>query len=535
MGIAEKKPDTLRRIRGEEADRYRPAIATLLRGDLPPGWHWVPCSRDAVVAATDAEPVVYYKEFLPRGPLERVKAWLRGSRGQRACKQIGILRDAGLGSPAVLCRGRGRSNEFLLTSGFKGCGFFQFLKRYFAGPLDADRLRRKRLLLRQAGALIGALHSHGISHGDLRQDNLLVRETDEGFAFCFIDNESNRQWRRLSRARVMTNLVQFFICSDDVLSRSDLLRLYTSYCRVYRRFQGTERRHFFGRVLQRSRRRVLSYLVKQRLAAALPIGSADGTGWYDPHTPLGRRIEAADDLLHWYGQGRFYKKDSAIQVKELAADHELVVAKRFRGRGLAALLKAWCGLERPPRLWRLSQYFLALKIPIARPMGYLLAGHGLWRRDSYFFSAHAGAKEDLLSLAKRQPRLLARFAEQHLFLQVALYLARLHNNGYCHGDTKWANIMVDVESAAVLFIDLDGAAHVKQPWHRSIVKDVSRFVVDMLEQGVPAIEIRKFVKEYSNMRFTDSRLLPERLMPHISKALARHNRHDIDLPAVWQD
>ncbi|PLX50919.1 MAG: hypothetical protein C0613_02490 [Desulfobulbaceae bacterium] len=535
MGIAEKKPDTLHSICGKEADRYRPAIATLLRGELPAGWHWVPCSRDAVVAATDAEPVVYYKEFLPRGPLERVKGWLRGSRGQRACRQIDILSDAGLGSPTSLCWGRGRSNEFLLTSGFKGCGFFQFLKRHFSGPLDAGQLRRKRLLLRQAGALIGALHSHGISHGDLRQDNLLVRETEQGFAFCFIDNESNRQWRRLPRARVRTNLEQFFICSDDVLSRSDLLRLYTSYCRVYRRFQGKECRHLFGLVLQRSRRRVLSYLVKQRLASVLPINSADGTGWYDPYTPLGRRIEAGDDLLHWYGQGRFYKKDSAIQVKALAAGHELVVAKRFRRRGLVALLKVWCGLERPPRLWRLSQHFLALGIPIARPMGYLLAGHGLWRRDSYFFSAHAGAKEDLLSLSRKEPQLIGRLAERHLFVHVAFYLARLHNNGYCHGDTKWANIMVDVESAAVLFIDLDGAAHVKQPWHRSIIKDVSRFVVDMLEQGVPAADIRKFIKEYSNMRFANSRQLPEKIMPHISKALARHNRHDIDPYAVRLD
>jgi hypothetical protein len=53
-------------IHGDYARIYEQAASILLQGELPAGWQWVPCSKDAVVAATTESPIVFYKEFLPR-------------------------------------------------------------------------------------------------------------------------------------------------------------------------------------------------------------------------------------------------------------------------------------------------------------------------------------------------------------------------------------------------------------------------------------------------------------------------------------
>ncbi len=533
MGIAEKKPDVLSSIQGEWAQKYRQEIAVLLQGILPEGWQWVASSREAVVAATTSEPFVFYKEFLPRSPFEKIKSLVRGSRCQRARQQAEILKAAGLTSPAILCWGQGRKNEFLLTAGFAGIGFFQFLKAHFSGSLSQDQLQRKRLLLQEAGTLIGRLHSKGISHGDLRQNNLLVQENEMGFAFCFIDNESNKAWRQVPRAKVVTNLVQFSICTGHVLTRTDLLRLFGAYGQAYPRFHGQARRKLLAEVMGRSRSRVLHYIVKAGLGRAAILDAVQGTGRYDRQSVLGRQIEAGRDLDQWFRQGEFCKDDRYIQVKRLSCPAGVLIAKKFLGRGWLSLLKVWFRRERAQRLWQMSHIFMALEIPIARPLGYVLIGRGPWRRESCFFSEDAEGKRDLHSMATERPELLSQLSDQGLFFRVALFLARLHNNGYCHGDTKWANIMVDEKSGALLFIDLDGAGPVKSPLDRRICKDISRFLVDMLEHGLPGQEIRQFVKVYSNMRVLDRRMVQRKIITHIKKALARHGRQDVDLSGVW--
>lgn len=93
--------------------------------------------------------------------------------------------------------------------------------------------------------------------------------------------------------------------------------------------------------------------------------------------------------------------------------------------------------------------------------------------------------------------------------------------------------MVDEENGELLFIDLDGAGPVKAALGRKVLKDVSRFVVDMLEHDVPVAEIRQFVKEYSSMRVLNRKLVQKKITPHINKALARHGRQDIDIFGLW--
>ena len=129
-------------IHGDYARIYEQAASILLQGELPAGWQWVPCSKDAVVAATTESPIVFYKEFLPRNKFEKIKAIIRGNRSKRARKQAGILNKAGLPTPKILCWCRGRKNVFLISEGFCGVGFFQYLKMNFLPPLSKEKIRK---------------------------------------------------------------------------------------------------------------------------------------------------------------------------------------------------------------------------------------------------------------------------------------------------------------------------------------------------------------------------------------------------------
>jgi tRNA A-37 threonylcarbamoyl transferase component Bud32 len=237
-------------INGDYARIYEQSVSRLMHGELPAGWEWVPCSKDAIVAATTENPIVFYKEFLPRNNFEKIKAIIRGNRSKRARKQAGILHKAGLPTPKILCLGRGQKNVFLISEGFGGVGFFQYLKMNFLPPLSKEKIRKKRLLLKEAGSLIGKMHSMGIVHGDLRQNNLLVKEVENDFQFSLIDNESNHKWWFIPHSQILKNLVQFSIFSDNLLSKTDLMRLYNAYAALYPRFSGKGKSFFFTKRIQ---------------------------------------------------------------------------------------------------------------------------------------------------------------------------------------------------------------------------------------------------------------------------------------------
>ena len=74
-------------------------MARLLAIDPPPhGWQLVSSSSNARVAY-HSEEQLYYKEFYPRGPLERLKSVLVGSRATRSRKNDAALLSEGFGAP----------------------------------------------------------------------------------------------------------------------------------------------------------------------------------------------------------------------------------------------------------------------------------------------------------------------------------------------------------------------------------------------------------------------------------------------------
>ncbi|RLQ22132.1 hypothetical protein DWB85_09365 [Seongchinamella sediminis] len=207
------------------------ALAGILgRHELPQGWRLVGSSAYARVAVDEAAGV-YYKEFLPRSPLERLKALFKGSRATRARVQNEALREAGFAAPVNLAWGSlpgGR--EYLFSSAVPGKGVTHWLREELVSR-EGDSLSRRRQLLRQLGDFIGRLHAAGFTHGDLRTSNVLAEREGEVFHFYLIDNERNRRSTPAAGKEVLRNLMQLNMLRPGDLSHRDRMRFFQCWRR----------------------------------------------------------------------------------------------------------------------------------------------------------------------------------------------------------------------------------------------------------------------------------------------------------------
>jgi len=205
-------------------------LPQLHRQILPAGWSWVNASVYAKVAVWESATPVYYKAFLPRNRWETPKAWLRGSRCQRAIAQATLLTDKGFSTPAIIAWGKlSGGREFMLTQAVNGIGMGSCIASYFRQVKTPRLLSAKRALIKALGEQIGRLHQTGIVHGDLRPNNVLLELGQYPHRFHFIDNERNQRYRKIPAKLLRKNLVQIGMLAPVDLSIHDRMRFFKAY------------------------------------------------------------------------------------------------------------------------------------------------------------------------------------------------------------------------------------------------------------------------------------------------------------------
>jgi hypothetical protein len=226
-------------ITEEEREELQRLAVSLAGQELPSGWELVQSSAFARVAR-NRERGIYYKEFLPRSPLETLKAALRGSRATRARRQGEALLLAGFEAPANLAWGSlpgGR--EYLFTREARGRDVTSWLQAR-PGNGTGVSLATRRQLLRQLGVFVGRLHATGFVHGDLRPGNVLADLCQGRFLFTLIDNERTVQRHPPPGRMLLRNLMQLNMLPSAVLSRADRMRFFTGWRRQMRELSPVE-------------------------------------------------------------------------------------------------------------------------------------------------------------------------------------------------------------------------------------------------------------------------------------------------------
>lgn len=198
----------------------------LAEEQLPPGWEVVGSSGFAVVAC-HRQREIYYKEFLPRSPIEQLKAIMKGSRGARARGHNNALLTAGFNAPVNLAWGKlPAGREYLFTTAVAGTGVDQWLRARLNGT---EQRRERSKFLHELGILVGRFHATGFIHGDMRTSNILADRAPTRFEFSLIDNERNVQSKPAPGKQLLRNLMQLNMHTSAELSRSDRMRFFNAW------------------------------------------------------------------------------------------------------------------------------------------------------------------------------------------------------------------------------------------------------------------------------------------------------------------
>ncbi|MFK8047172.1 MAG: lipopolysaccharide kinase InaA family protein [Halioglobus sp.] len=172
---------------------------------------------------------IYYKEFFPRSPIEKLKAMIKGSRATRARLNSEALLLAGFDAPQNICWGTLEgSREYLFTYAVPGSGITHWLRNQLSAR-DSSTLKKRRQLLRELGVFIGRMHATGFVHGDLRSSNVLAVEHADRFQFSLIDNERNVRQSPPTGKQLLKNIMQLNMLFPSDLTRSDRLRFFRAW------------------------------------------------------------------------------------------------------------------------------------------------------------------------------------------------------------------------------------------------------------------------------------------------------------------
>jgi len=418
-------------------------------------------TRVVAVNIDGFDKILYFKKYLYRSNIDFLKHIFRPSRAKRALSASTMLRQNGFCAPRVIgtfekTTGYFTTQMFLITEEAENNGsFVQYWQNHIVPNRD---LSRKKRFIESFAKIIGKLHSDGIFHGDLRLNNVLVREKDAGWEFCFIDNERTKKFNTIPNRMRLKNLVQInmFCCST---SKTDQMRFFEAYSNAAK-LEKRAAKHIAKAVLKNMLRRL-----KRR--ANDRTGTPDAslqTQWAFQRACLGRiygiflaefcRGNTATDFLrqieHLMEAGVVLKDDVATRIARCTYNQWDIVIKRYNHQSLWHSLRHTVKSSRARRCWRFGIVLAGYRIPCAKPLAMVEERRFGLVWQSYI--ANAFVEGPTLYTVVNTPG-YSEQARKKVIEKAELLLQQLALHRLTHSDTKPSNMVV-FEGQPVL-VDLD--------------------------------------------------------------------------------
>ena len=201
----------------------------------------VPSSNYTCVYQSDINPdgsdtIVYIKKYLYRSWIDFIKHFFRSSRARREFNSSIMLNQNNFNTPEILCLAERRLgfinlDNLLVTKEIKDSISIPALMKDIHKNQNKHMLSRKHSLIESFALAIGKMHYNNIFHGDLRLNNVLVKEENSSWKFCFIDNERTRKCHIFCNRLRLKNLVQINLLLDGT-TKADRLRFFKYYLRL---------------------------------------------------------------------------------------------------------------------------------------------------------------------------------------------------------------------------------------------------------------------------------------------------------------
>lgn len=232
-------------------------------------------------------------------------------------------------------------------------------------------------------------------------------------------------------------------------------------------------------------------------------------------------LEGRLNLQEWFdSEGSTLKKTGKLTARLICVENTRYFVKRYRAGNF---LQVMFGVDKALNVYRHSAVLVQAGLPVVEALAYIREGRRLAPVASYLVSRSLEEMTDLRHFSE-SAAFEGLAANEEFFASIARDLARLHQMGYCHGDLKWANIMVQAASLQYTFVDLDG---LRKPWLFSasfFAKDLARFILNAREKGIQESVVNNFVSCYSRERGLDSVSLMKKIERCYQKLLRRHRK-----------
>jgi RIO-like serine/threonine protein kinase len=211
---------------GSDIRTYSTAIEKLLAGKSC----WKTVKRNSRnIIAFHPELKVYFKSFNHAGPKERLKRIFAGSRAQRTFNGTRLLHLAGCQAPDIVAMGRFADHDFILMESVQGPPLLNTLESYLKHQSHPNwRLS----LYQELGLTIGKMHSHGVIHGDLRGNNVVILPENHYYRLALIDNERTRQAIRFRREQ-RRNLKQIMLFGPQYITEEEQKQFFVYYFQAF--------------------------------------------------------------------------------------------------------------------------------------------------------------------------------------------------------------------------------------------------------------------------------------------------------------
>ncbi len=129
----------------------------------------------------------------------------------------------------------------------------EFLRDRFGGKPDSFSHKDKAQVLRALAGEIRRLHDGKIYHKDMKANNIMVLQGEEGVSFFFLDLDRVRFDRELDEAEIAAALAALNAAVPNFISLSDRMLFYRAYRRIKRLDEGEKR--IIGSIVRRSAER----------------------------------------------------------------------------------------------------------------------------------------------------------------------------------------------------------------------------------------------------------------------------------------
>lgn len=164
-------------------------------------------SRGYAARVTLAGQPFFLKQYYAKAGIYRLVDFFRGSRGWRTWKTSICMYESGVVVPKPLTYLEERKwgvwrNGYLLSEFVAGEGDLHNVW------LVSDSQRRRELV-QSAGRLIAGLHRRGFVHGDLKWNNILCSEAENGKVLVLSDLDGTRRCRVFRKRRMAADVDRF--------------------------------------------------------------------------------------------------------------------------------------------------------------------------------------------------------------------------------------------------------------------------------------------------------------------------------------